>query len=226
MFTSPAAYIFSQEKRMFDIAAGSVLATIAAPVEAAAMMAIRDTLCGESSYFEQERFGLSIRKLRTMRSKVESEQERSIWDSSSLEDPRIFSRLAVLLRRSRVDELPQLRQVVRDAIEGKPDKERLSLVGLRPLLKLHVSELYNTAKAENHALAERWMYWMEEAPKGVVSPAALHYAGRISNKEIDVLSWMEQEDHYCRQATMLTDVSLLWRTAGMITGLATAKGQP
>ncbi|MEQ8846245.1 sugar transferase [Botrimarina sp.] len=121
-------------KRAFDIVGASIGLVVAAPVIVAAAVAVRLTSPGPS-LFVQEREGLGgkrfrIYKLRTMRTDAErlKRQLRALNEQDGpafkiADDPRVtpFGRL---LRRTSLDELPQLWNVLRGD---------MSLVGPRPL---------------------------------------------------------------------------------------------
>jgi exopolysaccharide biosynthesis polyprenyl glycosylphosphotransferase len=121
-------------KRAFDVA-GAVAAVIAlAPVMAAVALAIKATSRGPV-IFAQERYGLNRRrfrmlKFRTMRTDAEALQadleEHNEADGPVFKitnDPRVTP-LGRFLRRTSLDELPQLLNVIRG---------EMSLVGPRPL---------------------------------------------------------------------------------------------
>jgi lipopolysaccharide/colanic/teichoic acid biosynthesis glycosyltransferase len=121
-------------KRAIDVAGASVGLMLAGPVILAAAAAIRVTSPG-GAFFTQEREGLAgkrfrIFKLRTMRPDAESLKadlrSRSEQDGPAFKmrnDPRITP-IGRLLRKTSIDELPQLLNVLRG---------EMSLVGPRPL---------------------------------------------------------------------------------------------
>jgi exopolysaccharide biosynthesis polyprenyl glycosylphosphotransferase len=111
---SPAA------KRVVDVCLALVLAILALPVIACAVLLIR--LGGGPAFFSQQRIGESGRpfrlyKLRTMRV---APGDEAIWAQER--DPRT-TRLGQFLRRTHIDELPQLWNILRG---------EMSLVGPRP----------------------------------------------------------------------------------------------
>jgi len=118
-------------KRAFDLAAASVLLLIAAPLMLAAALAIRISM-GSGVVFRQRRVGHGGRdfdmvKFRTMKPSRRSEQrewagaDRRVTHKSSA-DPR-HTVVGRVLRKTSLDELPQLIHVVRG---------EMSLVGPRP----------------------------------------------------------------------------------------------
>jgi exopolysaccharide biosynthesis polyprenyl glycosylphosphotransferase len=120
-------------KRAFDLTCAVPLLIISSPVIAAAALAVRAD--GGSVFFRQERVGLGgrrfkILKLRTMvsgaehmRSTLAAQNEAGEGLFKMVNDPRI-TRVGSVLRRTHLDELPQLCNVVRG---------EMSLVGPRPL---------------------------------------------------------------------------------------------
>jgi len=131
-------------KRALDIAGALMLGTFALPVLAAAATWIKLTSRG-SLLYRQEREGeggrsLQILKLRTMHMDAEgllmrvlsgSPQARAEWASrfKLKKDPRVLPGVGSFLRRSSLDELPQLWSVL---------KGDMSLVGPRPFPRYHL----------------------------------------------------------------------------------------
>jgi Undecaprenyl-phosphate glucose phosphotransferase len=110
-------------KRTLDLVVGAAAFTVAAPLMLAVAAAIRFTSGGPVLY-RQERMGLdgrrfSMLKFRTMRVNAEAETG-PVW--ARPDDPR-RTWLGAFLRRSSLDELPQLINVLRG---------EMSLVGPRP----------------------------------------------------------------------------------------------
>jgi len=119
-------------KRVFDLVVASTLLTLALPVLLCSMLAIRIESPGPLIY-RQERVGLAGRrfmccKLRSMR--VDAEQDGvARWATRG--DSRV-TRVGAVLRKCRIDELPQLLSV----LSGE-----MSMVGPRPERPEFVSEL-------------------------------------------------------------------------------------
>lgn len=121
-------------KRAFDLVCVVPLLIVAAPVTAVAALAIR--IEGGPVFFRQERVGRSGRrfhiiKLRTMvhgahalRASLAEHNVAGDGLFKVVDDPRI-TRVGAILRRTHLDELPQLWNVVRG---------EMSLVGPRPLV--------------------------------------------------------------------------------------------
>ena len=110
-------------KRVTDVVLGSLILVLASPIMAWAAAAIL-LESGRPIFYKQERVGLngrlfSIFKFRSMRNDAEA-QSGPVF--ATLADPRV-TRLGSFLRRTSIDELPQLFNVLRG---------EMSLVGPRP----------------------------------------------------------------------------------------------
>ena len=108
-------------KRSFDIVASSVVLAIAIPVILPLSMVMAVNTGSLSPIFKQKRMGLNkkpftIYKIKTMSDEMD-------YSGTLLSDDKRTSRLAALLRKSRLDELPQLFNV----LVGD-----MSIVGPRP----------------------------------------------------------------------------------------------
>ena len=132
-------------KRMFDIAVALIALIVLAPLIAvfAIMVRLQD---GGSAFFSQTRYGLHGRtfkcyKLRSMASDAAERLERILESNSDLRrewqtaqklqnDPRITP-LGNFLRKSSIDELPQLWNVLRGD---------MSIVGPRPIVKNEIQK--------------------------------------------------------------------------------------
>jgi lipopolysaccharide/colanic/teichoic acid biosynthesis glycosyltransferase len=119
----PGVSIALALKRAIDISASAVLVMLLSPVLAGTALAIRMTSAGPI-FFRQQRYGLysepfTILKFRTM---YVRDMDVSGVKQTRAEDPRVTP-LGRLLRRTNLDELPQLFNVLRGD---------MSLVGPRP----------------------------------------------------------------------------------------------
>lgn len=182
-------------KRAIDLVLGWVLLVVAAPFIALASLAIRIETPG-APLFVHERAGMAgrpfrIYKLRTMRTGVDPYQN----SPQRGHDPRI-TRVGRFLRRTSIDELPQLINVVRGD---------MSLVGPRPAF-LHQAARYD--ERERGRLAVR---------PGITGLAQV--AGRSA------LTWDERLDldlEYVRRAGVRADLAILARTPfALLSGLST-----
>ena len=133
----PAAPLYRLAKRVLDVSVAIVGLSLLAPLLALAVLAIRLTM-GETALFRQQRPGYRERpftlwKLRTMRSARDS-QGRMLPDSERL------TRLGRFLRKTSIDEIPQLWNVLLGDI---------SLVGPRPLLMSYLDR-YTLEQRRRH----------------------------------------------------------------------------
>jgi exopolysaccharide biosynthesis polyprenyl glycosylphosphotransferase len=115
--------LFRPVKRAFDLVAGTLLLILATPLMLACAPLVRLTSPGPV-LFRQRRMGRGLRpfvlfKLRTMRVDAEAEAREAL---ARPDDPRLTP-IGGWLRRFRIDELPQLFNVLRGS---------MSLVGPRP----------------------------------------------------------------------------------------------
>lgn len=128
-------------KRLFDLAIASTVLFFAAPVFVAVALLVKFTSEGPI-FFAQERVGqngemFKMLKFRTMvvnaeeiKAKLEAQNEGSGPLFKMKDDPRI-TKVGAFLRKTSLDELPQLVNVLRND---------MSLIGPRPALKSEMSE--------------------------------------------------------------------------------------
>jgi exopolysaccharide biosynthesis polyprenyl glycosylphosphotransferase len=112
----------ASQTRVFDIAISAAALVVAAPALAGIAAAIRLT-SGSPVLYVQDRMGLDGRVFRMLKFRTmvqDAESDGPVWARS--EDPRT-TRIGGLLRRTGLDELPQLWNVLRGD---------MSLVGPRP----------------------------------------------------------------------------------------------
>ena len=178
-------------KRLFDICCSAVLLTIALPILAGAACAIR--LSGQGSVlYSQERVGrqgksFEIYKLRTMRDDAENGQPQ--W--ATTRDPRI-TRVGSFLRLTRIDELPQLWNVL---------KGDMSLVGPRPERPYFVENL-----------AREIPYYTERhrVRPGITGWAQINYPYGASIE--DARQKLAYDLYYIKNYSLLLDLSILLAT--------------
>jgi lipopolysaccharide/colanic/teichoic acid biosynthesis glycosyltransferase len=120
---SVAPYLFSRRKRALDVALSGGALLVAAPVIAAAVAAVRLESDGHPIYRQhrvgKDGHGFEVIKLRTMVSGAEHLGAGMAVDAG---DARI-TRVGAFLRRTSIDELPNLVNVLRG---------EMSLIGPRP----------------------------------------------------------------------------------------------
>ncbi|HWX97827.1 MAG TPA: sugar transferase [Solirubrobacteraceae bacterium] len=179
-------------RRVFDILASLTALLLSAPVLALAALAIRLDSPGPVIY-RQRRVGLHGRqfdalKLRTM---VEGAERIGAGLAVNAEDSRI-TRVGAVLRRTSVDELPNLVNV----LHGE-----MSLIGPRPTLPVQV-EQYTDRQRGRLQIKPGITGWAQ-----VNGRASLPWSERI---ELDL--------YYIEHRSLSLDLRILWRTAAMVLG--------
>ncbi len=177
-------------RRAFDVAAAGLALAVTAPVLLAAMVAIRLESPGHPIY-RQRRVGrdgaqFDVLKLRTM---VSGAEAMGAGMAVSEGDARI-TRVGALLRRTSIDELPNLVNVLRG---------EMSLIGPRPLLVRYLPR-YTPRQRLRHAVRP-----------GITGWAQVH--GRTS------LPWSERIEldlWYIDHRSWRVDLRILARTARMV----------
>ena len=147
-------------KRTIDLVISSAILLILSPVLLTAAIAIKVTSPGPV-FFRQPRWGrrgetFYIYKLRSMRMDAEAVQNEILTDNESdgplfkmKEDPRI-TRVGAFLRRTSIDELPQLLNVIRG---------QMSLVGPRPFVPSEAAQIDGAAARRYEVLPGMTGLW-------------------------------------------------------------------
>jgi lipopolysaccharide/colanic/teichoic acid biosynthesis glycosyltransferase len=179
-------------RRAVDIVVSTLVLALSAPVLALAALAIRLESHGPAIY-RQRRVGLNGRefealKLRTM---VAGAEHIGAGLAVDAEDPRI-TRVGALLRRTSLDELPNLVNVLRG---------EMSLIGPRPTLAVQV-EQYTDRQRGRLAVKPGITGWAQ-----VNGRASLPWSERI---ELDL--------YYIDHRSSALDLKILWRTVAMVLG--------
>jgi lipopolysaccharide/colanic/teichoic acid biosynthesis glycosyltransferase len=193
-------YVHSRRKRALDVAGALALLVAGGPVIAAAMLAVRLESHGHPIY-RQRRVGrdgvpFELYKLRTMVSGAEHIGAGLAVDAG---DARI-TRIGALLRRTSVDELPNLVNVLRG---------EMSLVGPRPTVQVQVDR-YTERQRGRLSVLPGITGWAQ-----VNGRASLPWADRI---ELDL--W------YVEHATLRLDLRILALSVRMaLTGHGLYKGE-
>ena len=191
-------------KRLFDIVCAGLGLLLLAPLLLVLAVWIKLDSPGPV-LFRQQRVGrhgkpFLIHKFRTMQVKNEGSQ------ITVGADPRV-TRAGLLLRRTKLDELPQLWDVLRGA---------MSLVGPRPEVPRYVA-LYPTELREL-VLSVR---------PGITDPASLRFrnesellakAADPEREYVEVVmpAKLRAAADYVREATLASDLRLMWRTLATI----------
>jgi len=187
-------------RRLFDVVVSATVLALTSPLVALAVVAIRLESKGHPIY-RQHRIGkdgasFDVLKLRTMVSGAEKMGAGLAVDDG---DSRI-TRVGALLRRTSVDELPNLVNVLRG---------EMSIIGPRPTVPVQVAQ-YTDRQRGRLALKPGITGWAQ-----VNGRASLPWPERI---ELDL--W------YVEHATTRLDVRILWLTARMlVTGHGLYKGE-
>src|SRR3954452_18633986 len=187
-------------RRIFDVLVAGGVLLITSPVVALALIAIRVESKGHPIY-RQRRIGqdgraFDVLKLRTMVSGAERMGAGLAVDDG---DSRI-TRVGALLRRTSIDELPNLVNVLRG---------EMSIIGPRPTVPIQV-EQYTERQRGRLTLKPGITGWAQ-----VNGRASLPWPERI---ELDL--W------YVEHASLALDLRILWLTARMlVTGRGLYKGE-
>jgi sugar transferase (PEP-CTERM system associated) len=182
-------------KRLFDLAVSSLVLLLTAPLLLGGMLAIRWEGPG-SVFYRQERVTQDgrlfwIMKLRTMR--VDAEAQGAVW--AARQDSRV-TRVGAFLRRARIDELPQLMNVLRG---------EMSFVGPRPERPMFVAEL----AAEIPLYNERHM-----VKAGLTGWAQINYPYGASID--DARSKLSYDLYYVKNFSILFDFVILLQTLRVV----------
>ena len=179
-------------RRAVDVVVAACALALTAPLVAIAAIAIRLESRGGVIY-RQRRVGLhgaefDVLKLRTMVAGAERIGSGLAVDEG---DPRI-TRVGALLRRTSLDELPNLLNVLRG---------EMSLIGPRPTVPSQVA-LYTERQRGRLAIRPGLTGWAQ-----VNGRASLPWSERI---ELDL--------YYIEHRSLALDARILWRTARLLIG--------
>jgi lipopolysaccharide/colanic/teichoic acid biosynthesis glycosyltransferase len=179
-------------RRTVDIAISALALALAAPVLVAAMVLIRLESRGPIIY-RQRRVGrhgreFDVLKLRTM---VDGAEHIGAGLAIDANDSRV-TRVGALLRRTSLDELPNLLNVLRGD---------MSLIGPRPTLPVQVAQ-YTERQRGRLAIRPGITGWAQ-----VNGRAALPWSERI---ELDL--------YYIAHRSLVLDLRILWRTPALVLG--------
>lgn len=194
------AYLESRRKRALDIAVSGTLLVVTAPIVALAALAVRLESRGHPIY-RQTRVGkdghsFEVLKLRTMVSGAEHMGSGMAVDEG---DTRI-TRVGAFLRRTSIDELPNLINVLRG---------EMSLIGPRPTIQVQVDQ-YTDRQRRRLEARPGLSGWAQ-----VNGRASLPWPDRI---ELDI--------EYLERASLRLDLRILALSARMaITGHGLYRGE-
>jgi lipopolysaccharide/colanic/teichoic acid biosynthesis glycosyltransferase len=179
-------------RRLFDILVSAATLSLSSPALLAAIVAIKLESRGPAIY-RQRRSGLrgapfEMLKLRTM---VDGAEHVGAGLAVNAGDSRI-TRVGALLRRTSLDELPNLVNVLRG---------EMSLIGPRPTLPAQV-EQYSARQRERLAVKPGITGWAQ-----VNGRASLPWSERI---ELDL--------YYVEHRSLALDLQILLRTPALVLG--------
>jgi len=183
-------------KRIFDLAAASVLLVVTLPVMAIAAIAIL-LESGRPLIFRQDRVGLggkefTVFKFRSMRTDAERDGVPR-WAVTG--DPRI-TRVGKFIRRTRIDELPQLFNVLRG---------EMSFVGPRPERAYFVEQLSEQIP----------FYGARHTVKpGLTGWAQVRYSYGSSVE--DAVKKLQYDLYYVKNHTLFLDIVILIKTIRVV----------
>ena len=177
-------------KRAFDVLLAGVLLILLLPLLAMIAIVVKATSPGEV-IFRQERVGREggpfvIYKFRTMALHV----PRSALGSYAYRDDPLITRVGRLLRRTSLDELPQLINVL---------KGDMSIVGPRPDLPHHVDK-----------------YTAFQRRRLQVRPGMTGWAQVSGRNELSWEARIKLDVEYIEQWSLFLDLSVLLKTFGAV----------
>ena len=182
-------------KRAFDVVASAAMLAALSPVIALAAAAIKSEDGGPAIYGQdrvtQRGRVFRIHKMRTMR--TDAERHGAVWAQRS--DPRI-TRVGSFLRKARIDEIPQLLNVLRG---------EMSMVGPRPERPSFVEELGRQLPLYH----ERHM-----AKAGLTGWAQVNYPYGASLD--DARSKLSYDLYYVKNQSLMLDALILLQTVRVV----------
>ena len=190
---APQTRVDAVSKRVMDLCLGSVALLALSPVLLAAALAIKIETRGKV-FFRQDRLGhrgvpFSILKFRTMNVAENGSEVRQ----ASANDSRV-TRVGRWLRRSSIDELPQLLNVIRG---------EMSLVGPRPHAVAH--DVHYAKLIENYEIRQH-------VKPGITGWAQVNgLRGETADPEL-MRRRVEHDIWYARNAGLLLDMRILLLT--------------
>jgi sugar transferase (PEP-CTERM system associated) len=183
--------------RVVDLAASAVILLVTLPVLLLTALAIKiEDGLGAPVFYAQARVGLggrvfNVLKFRSMR--TDAEANGAQWATKG--DTRV-TRVGSLIRKCRIDELPQILCVFRG---------HMSFVGPRPERPQFVAEL-----------SEKIPYYVQRhcVKPGITGWAQLCYP--YGSSEQDALEKLQYDLYYIKNNTLLFDLAILLQTAEVV----------
>jgi exopolysaccharide biosynthesis polyprenyl glycosylphosphotransferase len=179
-----------------DVALAAALLILALPLMVIVAILIKLDSAGPA-FYRQERVGLdgkcfTLFKFRSMQQDAEA-PGRPVW--AEVADPRI-TRIGQFIRYTRIDELPQLLNVLRG---------EMSLIGPRPERPYFVEKLASAIP----------LYTVRHYVKPGITGWAQVNASYGASAE-DALEKLRYDLYYIKHRSLVLDVLILWRTLRVI----------
>jgi len=176
-------------KRLFDLAAGSLALAVTWPLLLLIAIAIRATSRGPA-FFRQGSLGRDASEFEAWKFRTMTDKPRVPDTLYYTGDPNEVTAIGRVLRRTKLDELPQIFNVL---------KGDMSLVGPRPQLPVQLKDFDENAKLR--LLVRPGLTGMAQTHGGVV------------------LNWTERwayDAEYVRRLSFALDLRLIMRTFGVL----------
>ena len=177
-------------KRVVDLGLGSVAAVMAAPVMVVIAVAVRRDSAGPA-LFRQQRVGRGGRPFFMYKFRSMTVDSPTFGPKPARMDDERVTRVGRFLRRTSLDELPQLLNVLRG---------EMSLVGPRP---------------EQPFLVDRYAAWQRE--RLAVLPGMTGW-WQVNGRKQPMHEHVEEDLYYVRHRCLALDLRILARTVGAVLG--------
>ena len=186
----------SRGKRCFDVALAGLLLVLSAPIQILICIAIK-LIAGEPVFFQQVRTGRNGKPFLIYKYRTMNEGEDGYCSSvTRADDPRI-TRLGGILRRTKLDELPQLINIL---------KGEMSFVGPRPRVPTQESCLFLTRPGLT-GIASLILAHEEKILQKVPGDAQEQYHAQVLNP-----LKLRYDLQYIETASLSLDIEIMVRT--------------
>ena len=173
-------------KRIFDILVSILALVIISPLFI--IVALAEKVSGEEVFFKQERVGQNLRTFWIYKFTTMPKGSEKLGSITTINDRRL-TKLGRFLRKYKINELPQLLNVI---------KGEMSFVGPRPLLKEH-AEIYDEDVRKK----------IYSVKPGLTGWGSIHF--HQEDIEMDKLESKEEKEKFYREVIMPKKAELeLW----------------
>lgn len=179
--------MYKHVKRGLDVVAASIGLIVSMPILAIVYVAVRADSRGPA-IFHQKRLGLNGAAFTMLKFRSMSVGAEAGGVYESVGDPRV-TRVGRILRRSSIDELPQLVNILRGD---------MSLIGPRPTLEYHPCRLEE--------------YTSEQRVRFSARPGITGWAQVQGRKSLAWENRLEYDVEYVRKMSFLFDLKILLKT--------------